>query len=59
MGTIVVGGGGIAGDEAARRARKHAPRGQPGGMEWRLSWTSRTNVKIRDPVWSKVKAEEA
>ncbi|HSH69734.1 MAG: hypothetical protein P1P84_06435 [Deferrisomatales bacterium] len=27
------------------------------GMEWRLSWTSRTNVKIRGPVWSKVKAE--
>lgn len=27
------------------------------GMEWRLSWTSRTNGKIRGPVWSKVKAE--
>ena len=27
------------------------------GMEWRLSWTSRTNVKIRGPVWSKVRAE--
>jgi hypothetical protein len=24
------------------------------GMEWRLTWTSRENVKVRGPVWTKV-----
>jgi hypothetical protein len=26
------------------------------GMEWRLTWTSKTNVKVRGPVWARVKA---
>jgi rRNA maturation endonuclease Nob1 len=27
------------------------------GIEWRLTWSSSDSVKIRGPVWSKVKSE--